>query len=303
MVDQPNPETGQTARDVDWRDGDALAGFALRAAPFIVTIYGDVVEPRGGTLWIGTLIDICGDVGVSETRVRTAVSRLVAAGQLYGERVGRRSFYRLTAAARADYARAAGLLFDPPPPTDRWRIVCRDATPTEDLIRAGFAAIAPGVFIAPDHSGADVPTGLTFRAEVVQDVARLQDFAAAHWDLGAHWQAYQTFLDRFGSIDVVDVSDLGPRQALVLRLVLVHGYRDALLRDPRLPPAALPPDWPGTAARVLFARVYRALSVAADSFVGSCFEHAAGRLPSVTPETRNRLHTLARLRTGAENAT
>ena len=300
-MDYPDTETGHDDGEADRSRVATLAGFAPRAAPFIVTIYGDVVEPRGGTLWIGTLIEICGDVGVSETRVRTAVSRLVAAGQLCGERIGRRSFYRLTAAARANYARAAGLLFDPPPPTDRWRIVYRDAAPTEDLIQAGFAAIAPGVFIAPDHPGAAVPTGLTFRAEVVQDVARLRDFAAAHWDLGAHWQAYRAFLDRFGSIDAVDVSDLGPRQALILRLVLVHGYRDALLRDPRLPPAALPPDWPGTAARVLFARVYRALSVAADSFVGSCFEHAAGRLPSVTPETRNRLHALARLRTGAEN--
>ena len=31
---------------------------------------------------MGTLIDICGAVGLSETLVRTAVSRLVAAGRL-----------------------------------------------------------------------------------------------------------------------------------------------------------------------------------------------------------------------------
>lgn len=51
----------------------------LRAASFIVTIYGDVVEPRGGAIWIGNLIEICAGVGISETLVRTAVSRLVAA--------------------------------------------------------------------------------------------------------------------------------------------------------------------------------------------------------------------------------
>ena len=53
-----------------------------RAAAFIVTIYGDVVEPRGGATWIGNLIEICAAVGISETLVRTAVSRLVSAGQL-----------------------------------------------------------------------------------------------------------------------------------------------------------------------------------------------------------------------------
>ncbi len=86
---------------------------------------------------------------------------------------------------------------------------------------------------------------------------------------------------------------------MILRLALVHGYRYALLRDPRLPPTALPPDWPGTIARALFARAYLALSPGADSFVGQCFQHATGNLPTVTPETRNRLLTLSRLVTGA----
>lgn len=62
---------------------------SLKAAGFIVTIYGDVVEPRGGVVWTGNLIETCAAAGISETLVRTAVSRLVAAGQLSGEREGR----------------------------------------------------------------------------------------------------------------------------------------------------------------------------------------------------------------------
>ena len=76
----------------------------LKAAGFIVTIYGDVVEPRGGVAWTGNLIETCAAVGISETLVRTAVSRLVAAGQLSGEREGRRSFYRLAAFRVCAYA-------------------------------------------------------------------------------------------------------------------------------------------------------------------------------------------------------
>ncbi len=60
----------------------------LRAASFIVTLYGDVVEPRGGLLWMGTLVEVCALVGISETRVRTAVSRLVAAGPARGDARG-----------------------------------------------------------------------------------------------------------------------------------------------------------------------------------------------------------------------
>ena len=106
----------------------------LRAAGFIVTLYGDVVEPRGGLLWMGTLVEVCGLVGISETRVRTAVSRLVAAGRLEGMRAGRLSYYRLTEAARREFAEAAALVFDPPPRPARWLIA-------ESASGPGFAAL------------------------------------------------------------------------------------------------------------------------------------------------------------------
>ncbi|MBN9053453.1 MAG: PaaX family transcriptional regulator, partial [Rhizobiales bacterium] len=51
-----------------------LAASPLKAAGFIVTIYGDVVEPRGDVVWTGNLIETCAAVGISETLVRTAVS-------------------------------------------------------------------------------------------------------------------------------------------------------------------------------------------------------------------------------------
>lgn len=301
-MDQQRAETGRRGGAVDRLPQSILAGFEPRAASFIVTIYGDVVEPRGGLLWMGTLIEVCAAVGVSETRVRTAVSRLVAAGQLRGERAGRRSFYHLTPEARADYARAAGLLFDPPQPADHWRILCRDAGMADDLAGEGFAPLGPGVVIAPDHPGAAEQAGLTFRAEVVQGAARLRDFAAARWDLEAFAQAYRAFLDRFAALDRGDLPALEPRQALLVRLALVHGYRYALLRDPRLPAEALPPGWPGALARGLFARAYLALSPGADSFVGQNFQHAEGTLPPVTPETRNRLLTLSRVVSDTEKA-
>lgn len=77
---------------------ELTAWLTVTAASFIVAVYGDVVVPRGEVLWMGSLIGICARIGISENLVRTATSRLVAAGRLEGERAGRRSFYRLAPA-------------------------------------------------------------------------------------------------------------------------------------------------------------------------------------------------------------
>ena len=101
---------------------DLVQVLPLRAAGFIVTLYGDAVVPRGGAVWIGTIIETCAAVGISETLVRTAVSRLVASGQLEGWRRGRRSFYRLSDGAQAEVEAAGRLIYGPPEPW-RWRFV------------------------------------------------------------------------------------------------------------------------------------------------------------------------------------
>jgi PaaX-like protein len=61
-----------------------VPGGPPRATGFIVTVCGDVVVPRRGVLWMGTLVRICAGLGLSEGLVRTAMSRLVAGGRLGG---------------------------------------------------------------------------------------------------------------------------------------------------------------------------------------------------------------------------
>ncbi|MDJ0929859.1 hypothetical protein [Breoghania sp.] len=59
----------------------------------------------------GNLIEACKVVGIGESRVRTTVSRLVSAGQIEGEKEGRKSYYRLTSRANDEFARAARLIY------------------------------------------------------------------------------------------------------------------------------------------------------------------------------------------------
>ena len=252
----------------------------LRAAGFIVTLYGDAVVPRGGEVWIGTIIETCGMVGISETLVRTAVSRLVAAGQLEGWRRGRRSFYRLTEAAGAEFDGASRLIYGPPEPF-RWRFLHLPDDGAEarmtQLERQGYARLRPNLAIGPARGS--VPKGLlAFDATPEGAAPLLQDFAAQAWDLAPHAAAYQALLTRFAPLETRVAED--GAEALAARLLLVHSWRQALLRDPRLPPEALPGDWPGHAARALFHRLYAALSPLADSHVGARFEGPDGALPA-----------------------
>lgn len=272
-----------------------LANLPLRAGAFIVTLFGDVVVPRGGEVWIGNIIDTCASVGISETLVRTAVSRLVASGRLEARRAGRRSFYRLSDAARPEFLSADRAIYGPDGSTG-WRFVYLPEALGDGamaaLERAGFARLKPQLAFGPDRIAAP-ERALSFTACPEGALSALPELAAAAWDLESHAQAYAEFIGRVTPL----VGHCPPTaaQALSQRLLLVHLYRQVLLRDPRLPAAALPPDWPGHRARRLFAQLYRQLSDAADSHVGRTFEGATGPLGAQSPATDQRQGSLATL--------
>ncbi|MFC3569317.1 PaaX family transcriptional regulator C-terminal domain-containing protein [Paracoccus sp. TOH] len=271
-------------------DGNLLAGILrgleLRSASFIVTVYGDVVVPRGGVLWTGTLIEICARVGISESLVRTAVSRLVAAHRLRGERAGRRSYYRLDASARKEFDQAARLLYAPDPVSEGWQIIHAPAMTEDQARHLRLGRMGGTVFIRPDR-GQEPPEGaVVFQARDPEAAAEL----ARYWDLSALQGRYLEMLGRFG--DVLEPARRGAlpdETALVVRLLLVEVYRKVLLRDPRLPARVLPPDWRGGAARDLFRRLYAALSPAAERHIASRFEGVDGFLPARTAESANRM--------------
>lgn len=258
-----------------WSD----TGFPIRATPFLVTLYGDVAAIRGGELWTGNIVQILGEIGIAESRVRTALSRLVASGRLEGGKQGRRSFYRLTPAAERELAVSARLIYAPvePPPLRGWHLVLLPETGREaaaaTLGRLRFGIAAPRLAVLPDR-GAPLPPlpGCRFHALTEDDLAQP---LAGVWPLPALAGRMQDFIDRFGGL--LACFDQQPQSALALRLLLVHGFREIALRDPLLPPALLPGGWPGAAARGLFVRLYMALMPAADACIAR-LEGREGRL-------------------------
>ncbi len=267
-----------------------LPSYPPKAGPLIVTIYGDIVEPRGGTLWMGDLITLCGQFGVNESLVRTAVSRLVARGQLEGQRNGRRSYYRLTDAAGIEFQSASEQIFGPPDSDcDLLFIVQPDRTDHQGLAVQGFGAVSETLFVGADRSSR-IASGACFKACPDQRSAKeVAEMLNKVFGLDQLAGRYRSFFEKFQAMDCIGLSGL---EAVTMRLAMVHEFRAIRLKDPRLPPSVLPENWDGFPARRIFADRYLELSETADAFIAANLTGRAGALENKTGPILKRMSDL-----------
>jgi len=281
---------------------DFAAQQPIRAGSFIVTIYGDAVAPRGGTLSLVSLLALMSEVGASESLVRTAVSRLAADGWLKGRRQGRHSFYSLTEAGSRRFEAATRRIYLGTPAgwAGAWEVVLLPGgtgEARESLRKAlrwlGFGQAGPAVMIHPqpdrealagvlaEPGVADVALLISGTATVTDKSALLERLVAESWDLEALAAGYRQFLAGFGPLSETlgAGSELTPLECLLVRLLLVHEYRKVILRDPALPAALLPEDWPGREAQALCRRVYAAVVEGAEAWVSENLRRDDGALP------------------------
>ena len=245
----------------------------LRSRPsrtwsIVITVFGDAVVPRGGSLGVGPLLGILAGMGIGSGAVRTALSRLAADGWLQGERVGRSSFYRLTGKGQESFAAAAERVYGTPPRAwdGRFHIILADGGADPDAARAGlegagFGSAGPDVWIAPATRQVPAEAAADTRIEGRMALDTARRLAARVWPLAETAAAYGRFMEAFGPLLewIGSGGRLSDLDALVARILLVHEYRRVVLRDPLLPPALLPEGWAGAAARELCRAVYQAL--------------------------------------------
>src|ERR1700739_1076956 len=89
-----------TVAETNGPGGDATARSA-RLRNLIVTIYGLYARSDGGWLSVAALIRLLADLGVEESAVRSAISRLKRRGILQSRRYGGSAGYQLSAEALA----------------------------------------------------------------------------------------------------------------------------------------------------------------------------------------------------------
>lgn len=270
----------------------------VRAWSLIITLYGDAIVPRGGSLWLGSLIDIMALFKIDAGHVRTAMSRLTADGWLSREKAGRNSYYRLTRREEGSFIAATRRIYFTHAPAFDGRLRLALLGPSVGdrpsarpaLERAGFAALTPTAYVAfADASPAlpDIDGIFLVHADAADDVHAL---AAAAWKLEPLAASYRAFIDRFTPLDralggerTIDGAD-----ALVARVLLIHEFRRIVLRDPGLPAALLPTDWPGSTARALTARIYRRLIDASERFLDAHAQDLTGPIPAPDAGFRER---------------
>lgn len=253
------------------------AGGPPRIGSMIVTVFGDAIAPRSGEVALTALLLLMRRLGAADSAVRTALSRLTADAWLERTRAGADRFYALGPARAAEFAAATPRVYGPltRPWSGRLRIVFADATTDRDgLGRAGFVLVAPGVLIAPDTDG---PPGTALHLSAPNDAAPLRALAARAWPLAGLAADYAGFVHRFEPLRD-EAPGLPPLDAMAARVTLIHAYRRIVLRDPRLPDALLPEEWPGHRARLLCSELYTGLAAGSEAWLDTV-ANRSGPLP------------------------
>ncbi len=266
----------------------------------LITVFGDSIMPRGGSVWLGSLITLAADLGVNERLVRTTMNRLSVDGWFETEQHGRRSYYRPTSRARADFETAEERIYHRTVEDwdGSWTLVM---VGTEDLPASdraelrrklgwvGFRAVAPNVMGHPTVPTSTVGQilaehGATSLVPVMKGVlsdvgADARDLVRRAFSLDALEEGYREFLTaaRAWSAEL-EGSEPSPQRGWLVHTEMVHMLRRLRLADPLLPAELLPEDWIGARAFELAGQIHRLTDPAADSHLREVAESARGPL-------------------------
>lgn len=279
----------------------------LRAGSLIITVFGDALAPRGGTVWIGSLITALQDFGVSERLVRTSVFRLTRDNWLTVDQQGRRSFYSLSSEGMRRFEQATTRIYGEPRQSwsGDWCLVLLADLETEqkEILRRelgwlGFAAISANLLAHPSPGMAALDIALEqsgMHRDVVvmqgktlgkQRDAAMRSLVHKRWNLAEIDDSYLSFVRRFRPLynALKKCRRCDEKNAFLIRTLLIQEYRKILLRDPLLPAELLPASWHGTAAYELCRNLYRQVCDPADHYMSGNFETADGPLPPPAKE-------------------
>ncbi len=272
----------------------------LRAGSLITTVFGDAIAPRGGTVWLGSLIRVMADFGISERLVRTSVFRLAKDGWLQSRQVGRRSYYSLTDEGRERFALATHRIYGEPVEEwdGKWCLLLLSGldTQTKDVVRKecgwlGFGPLSANVLAHPTPDIADLDvtvrrlgvaeTLVVMRGQTIRGDGAMRQLARNSWNLDDIDQRYAEFVQRYRPVykGLSGKIKLDDKSAFLIRTLLIQEYRKVLLRDPLLPTELLPAGWHGAAAYQLCRNLYRAVHTRADAYLDEVMVTAEGPLP------------------------
>ena len=251
----------------------------------LVTLLGDYWNGRREHLPSAALVALVEQFEVGEVSARAALRRLARRGVLESSKVGRNTYYGLSASATRTIVQSSSRILRLGAAERAWDGVWTLATfslPEEQrdlrhLLRGrlrwlGFAPLFDGVWVSPRASTDEVRESLAELGISTAAVLRAREAVGtpliSAWDLDAIRRAYEQFLGGAGPLrNRLGGGDVGPAEALIARTRLMDVWRTFPGLDPDLPEEVLPADWPRRPARALFGELYDALGPLAEDRV------------------------------------
>ncbi|GAA2684387.1 hypothetical protein GCM10010400_55560 [Streptomyces aculeolatus] len=263
-------------------DASDDAGQVVRPQTLLLALFGDQVLGRGVAVSAGSIIAVLNRLEVGEHATRATVARMARRGLLRPIRRGRQVFFGL--APRGVTVLRDGLRKLEAEIVDRewdgrWTLLAFSVPETRRADRhalrtrlgwAGFAPLRSGLWVSPGTT--DISQVLSeldlldhasvFRGEAAMwsDPARI---AREAWDLRALATSYRGFLDRWSGGAFRELDALSRRTRMTAEWLLL------IRQDPRLPPALLPPEWPGVRAQEMFRTLQAELIAPSDELAAA----------------------------------
>ena len=238
----------------------------LRVWSVVVTIFGDAIVQRGGTVSAATLQELATRLDIEPGALRTAISRLVRDGWITRLKSGRTSSYRLTASAAREGIAAAGRIYAPLPPANPSGF-CLAVLPSHDpeireramlqMGKSGWSVIAPNALVGPLEAQSAADTACLLAVAKTGDIPAWVIDALAPAETVAAFGELRSEANLLAS--ALQAAPIDPLNALAARIVLIHEWRRLVLRQPSAGIAILGNNWPGEQCRTTVAGLYHSL--------------------------------------------
>ncbi|MEP1442785.1 MAG: PaaX family transcriptional regulator C-terminal domain-containing protein [Hyphomicrobiales bacterium] len=214
----------------------------LRVWSIVVTIFGDLVQPRGTPISTQELLQLTEAIGVEGNALRTAMSRLAKEGWVTRHKQGRTSAYSLSQSGANTFLAASERIYNPNffSTSNHWHLaVCKEPIDPTTIDHATSFLINKTTCLSQD---------LTARKDCLAIKATIEDMPNWLKDQlipQTLCDNYKTLHDLLRSIGVTQAKSLTPLEAMALRFITVHFWRRLVLRHPLLPAHLVDADWVG----------------------------------------------------------
>ncbi len=240
----------------------------LRVWSLIVTILGDVAQPRGGVISMADLLTITGHMNIEAGAIRTALSRLAKEGWAVSKKSGRTSSYAFGSKGQKMFTPASDRIYADvrADDVDEWVLAILSPSRAKNrklmqevLADTNALQSTPGFALWPKNSAPN--TEFLDNLECLCFNGSLQNVPAwfkAELAPPEAEIAIQVFIKNYTCLRNLP-SNLPALDALVARILMLHDWRRLVLRYPFLPPVLQPNGWPMPKAHALVAKCYKNL--------------------------------------------